>query len=73
MCRNMVRVPLIMMGLCASLTLGLPGCSSWPDEGSSVPIREEMYGGDNRDRAPVHQEKMRERTSRHYEPTHSRG
>jgi hypothetical protein len=49
------------MGLCASLTLGLSACSSMSDEGSSEPIRKELYGGDNRDMAPVHQEKMRER------------
>jgi hypothetical protein len=60
--RSMVRVVLVIMGLCASLTLGLPGCSSLSDEGSSEPIGEEMYEGDDRDRAPDHQEKMRERT-----------
>ena len=60
---NTVRAALVIMGLCASLTLGLSACSSTWDEGSSEPIREELYGGDNRDRAPVHQEKMRERSS----------
>jgi hypothetical protein len=60
---NAVRAFLVIVGLCASLTLGLSACSSLSDEGSSEPIREELYGGD-RDRAPVHQEKMQERTSR---------
>jgi hypothetical protein len=57
------RAALVIMGLCASLMLGPSACSSMSDEGSSVPIREELYGGDNRDRAPVHQEKMREQSS----------
>jgi hypothetical protein len=52
---NMVRASLVIMGLCASLALGPSACSSMSDEGSSEPIREEMYGGYNRDRAPVHQ------------------
>jgi hypothetical protein len=62
---NRVRASLVILGLCASLTLGLTACSSTSDEGSSLPIREELYGGDNRDRAPVHQEKMRERRASH--------
>ena len=68
--RDMVRAPLVIMGLCATLLLGLPACSSLAHEGSSVPIREALYGGDNRDRAPVHQEKERERISRLSRPTH---
>jgi starvation-inducible outer membrane lipoprotein len=55
---NRVRASLVITGLCVSLTLGLSACSS-------VPIREELYGGDNRNRAPVHQEKMRERRANH--------
>jgi hypothetical protein len=55
-----VRASFVIMGLCASLTLSLAACSSLPDEGSSVPAGEEMYGGDNRDEAPGHQDKMRE-------------
>jgi hypothetical protein len=58
---SMVRSFLIIIGLCASLTVALSACSSIPDEGSSEPIGEEMYGGDNRDMDPVHQEKMRDR------------
>jgi hypothetical protein len=60
---NMVRAVLVIMGLCASVMLGLSACSAMSDEGSSEPIREEMYGGYNRDKAPVHQEKMREQSS----------
>jgi hypothetical protein len=54
-----LRASLVIIGLCASLTFGLAACSSTP-EGSSEPVGEQMYGGDNRDMAPVHQEKMRE-------------
>jgi hypothetical protein len=57
---NAVRASVVVMGLCASLTLGLAACSSLPEEGSSEPIGEEMYSGDNRDEAPGHQDKMRE-------------
>jgi hypothetical protein len=56
-----IRASIVIIGLCASLTLGLAACSSMPDEGDSEPMGEEMYGGDNRDMAPVHQEKERER------------
>jgi hypothetical protein len=61
---NMVRASLVIMGICASLTLGLSACGSMSDKGSFEPIREEIYGGDNRDEAPVHQEKLRERSDR---------
>jgi hypothetical protein len=57
---NAVRASLVIMGLCASLTFGLSACGSTSNEGSSEPIREEMYSGDNRDEAPGHQEKTRE-------------
>ena len=57
---KLIRTSLVIMGLCASLTVALAACSSIPDEGSSEPIGEEMDGGDNRDMDPVHQEKMRE-------------
>jgi hypothetical protein len=60
---NMVRASLVIMGLCASLTLGLSACSS-SNEGSSVPIREQLYSGGNRDKDPAHQETLRERSSR---------
>jgi hypothetical protein len=56
---NVVRA-LVIIGLCASLTFGLSACGSTSNEGSSEPIGEEMFGGDNRDEAPDHQEKMRE-------------
>ncbi len=56
---NAFRAALMIIGLCASLTLNLAACSSMT-EGSSEPPGEQMYGGDNRDMAPVHQEKMRE-------------
>ena len=49
-----------VIGVCASLLLGLAACSSM-SEGSSEPPGEEMFGGDNRDMAPDHQEKERER------------
>lgn len=42
------------------MTLGLAACSSM-DEGDSEPPGEEEFGGDNRDMAPAHQEKERER------------
>jgi hypothetical protein len=61
---NAVRASLVIMGLCASLTLGLSACGSTVDEGSSEPIGEEVFGGDNRDEAPAHQEKMREQEQR---------
>ena len=57
---NVVRASFVAMGLFASLTFGLAACSSAPDEGDSMPPGEEMFGGDNRDEAPVHQEKARE-------------
>ena len=57
---NTVRASLVIIGLCAFLALGLPACGSMSDEGSSEPVGEEMFGGDNRDEAPAHQEKMRE-------------
>jgi hypothetical protein len=60
---NPVGASFVILGLCAALALSVSACSSMPDEGSSVPIREQLYGGDNRDRAPVHQEKKREATS----------
>jgi hypothetical protein len=63
--RDRLRAPLVVAGLCAFLTLGVAACSSLSDEGDSTPTREQLYGGDNRDRAPVHQEKMRERSSQH--------
>jgi hypothetical protein len=56
---NTVGASLVIMGLCAFLTLGLSACGSMSDEGSSEPVGEEMFGGDNRDEAPAHQEKMR--------------
>jgi hypothetical protein len=57
----MVRAFLVIIGLCVPLTLGLSGCGSMSDEGSSEPVGEEMFGGDNRDEAPVHQEEERDR------------
>jgi hypothetical protein len=57
---NAVRSSFVIIGLCASLTLGLSACGSTLDEGSSEPIGEEVFGGDNRDRDPAHQEMMRE-------------
>jgi hypothetical protein len=39
-----------------SLMLGLSACSSMPPEDSSEPVGEEMFGGDNRDMDPAHQE-----------------
>jgi hypothetical protein len=60
---NMVRPSLVIMGLWAFLTLGLSACGSMSDNGSSEPIREQMYGGDNRDMAPAHQEKIREQSN----------
>jgi hypothetical protein len=68
---NLVRASLVTLGLCASLALSVSACSSMADEGSSVPIREQLYGGDNRDRAPVHQEKKRERSSTGSRSTHA--
>ena len=59
---DMVRPSLAIMGLCAFLTLGLSACGSVSSNGSSEPIGEVMYGGDNRDMAPVHQEKIREQS-----------
>lgn len=59
---NMVPPSLVILGLGAFLTLGLSGCGSVSSNGSSEPIGEVMYGGDNRDMAPVHQEKIRERS-----------
>jgi hypothetical protein len=61
--RNVVRASLVIMGLCASLTLGLSACTSSNDS-SSVPIREQLYSGDNRDKDPAHQAKLRERSRR---------
>jgi hypothetical protein len=61
---NAVRVFLVVMGLCASLTLALSACGSTLEEGSSEPIGEEVFGGDNRDRDPAHQEMMREQEHR---------
>jgi hypothetical protein len=55
-----VRASLVIMGLCATLMLGLSACGSMSDEGSSEPVGEEMFGGYNRDRAPAHQEKVRQ-------------
>ena len=66
---NMVRPSLVIMGLWAFLTLGLSACGSMSDNGSSVPIREQMYGGDNRDMAPAHQEKIREQSNPLSRPT----
>jgi hypothetical protein len=57
---NTLRALVVMIGLFASLMFGLAACSSSPDEGTSTPAGEEMFGGDNRDEAPVHQEKARE-------------
>jgi hypothetical protein len=68
---NLLRAPVVMLGLCASLALSVSACNSMPDEGSSVPIREQLYGGDNRDRAPVHQEKKREGISAGSRSTHA--
>jgi hypothetical protein len=68
---NLVRASLVITGLCASLAPSVSACSSRSDEGSSMPIREELYGGDNRDRAPVHQEKKRERSSAGSRSTHA--
>jgi hypothetical protein len=60
----MIRASIVMIGLCASLTLSLAACSSMPTEGTSEPPGEEIFGGDNRDMAPAHQEKEREREGR---------
>ena len=68
---NAIRASLVILGLCASLTLGLSSCGALSDEGGSVPIREELYSGDDRNRAPVHQEKKRERTSRNSRSTNA--
>jgi hypothetical protein len=68
---NLVGASLVILGLCASLALGVSACSSMAGEGSSVPIREQLYGGDNRDRAPVHQEKKREGISAGSRSTHA--
>jgi hypothetical protein len=57
---NAIRTSLVIIGLCTSLTLGLAACSSMPPEGGSEPPGEEMFGGDDRDMAPAHQEKERE-------------
>jgi hypothetical protein len=57
---NPIRASVVVIGLCAGLALSSVACSSMPPEGSSEPIGEEMYGGDNRDMAPAHQEKERE-------------
>lgn len=54
-----IKATVVVIGLCASLALSLAACSS-TDEGDSEPVGEEMFGGDNRDMAPAHQEKMRE-------------
>ena len=43
---NVVRASLVIIGLCASLTLGLSACGSTSNEGSSEPIGEEMFGGE---------------------------
>jgi hypothetical protein len=56
---NIVRASFIAAGLFASLMFGLAACST-TDEGDSMPAGEEMFGGDNRDEAPAHQEKARE-------------
>jgi hypothetical protein len=48
-----------IIGVCAALMLNLAACSAM-DEGDSEPIGEEVFGGDNRDMAPDHQEKERE-------------
>jgi hypothetical protein len=66
---NMVRPSLVIMRLWALLTLGLSACGSMSDYGSSEPIREQMYGGDNRDMAPAHQEKIREQSNPLSRPT----
>jgi hypothetical protein len=68
---NLLRAYLVILGLCAALALSLSACSSTSDEGDSVPIREQLYGGDNRDRAPVHQEKKREGISAGSRSTHA--
>jgi hypothetical protein len=68
---NLLRAALVIPGLCAALAVGVSACSSMSDEGSSVPIREQLYGGDNRDRAPVHQEKKREGISAGSRSTHA--
>jgi hypothetical protein len=60
---NMMGAFLVTMGLSAFLTLGLSACGSISDYGSSEPIGEQMYGGDNRDMAPAHQEKIREQSN----------
>jgi hypothetical protein len=57
---NAIQATVVIVGLCASLTLSLAACSSMAPEGSSEPAGEEMFGGDDRDMAPAHQEKMRE-------------
>jgi hypothetical protein len=68
---RLVRASLVLLGLCASLALSVSACSSMADQGSSVPIREQLYGGDNRDRAPVHQEKKRAGISAGSRSTHA--
>jgi hypothetical protein len=68
---NLLRASLVILGLSASLALSMSACSSMADEGDSVPIREQLYGGDNRDRAPVHQEKKREGISAGSRSTHA--
>jgi hypothetical protein len=60
---NMTRALLVTMGLSAFLTLGLSACGSMSDYGSSEPIGEQIYGGDNRDMTPAHQEKIREQSN----------
>jgi hypothetical protein len=57
---NAIQTTVVIIGLCASLMLSLAACNSTSSEGSSEPVGEEMFGGDNRDMAPAHQEKMRE-------------
>jgi hypothetical protein len=57
---NAVRASVTIAGLCASLLLGLAACGSMESEGGSEPVGEEMFGGDDRDMDPAHQEKMRE-------------
>ncbi len=52
-----LRASLVIIGLCASLTLSLAACSSAP-EGSSEPVGEQMYNNGVPD--PTHQEHMRE-------------
>lgn len=54
-----MRASLAVVGLCLILALNLAACGSM-SEGDSEPVGEEMFGGDNRDMAPAHQEKERE-------------